>query len=81
MMCAFFRIACVSHDPKINAHFSVDECGCTTESSVALLMRMHPKNLIMVGDHKQLPPTSLIPPKVNNPHCIMPEKIKSGIYE
>jgi len=32
----------------------VDECGCTTESSVALLMRMDPKNLIMVGDHKQV---------------------------
>jgi len=41
----------------------VDECGCTTESSVALLMRMDPKNLIMVGDHKQLPPTSMVPPQ------------------
>ena len=28
---------------------SVDECGCTTESSVALLMRMEPRNLILVG--------------------------------
>jgi len=40
----------------------VDECGSTTESSVALLMRMDPKNVILLGDHKQLPPLSLIPP-------------------
>mmetsp|Transcript_28537 Transcript_28537/g.45829 ORF Transcript_28537/g.45829 Transcript_28537/m.45829 type:complete len:1349 (-) Transcript_28537:902-4948(-) len=38
----------------------VDECGCTTESSTALLLRLNPTNLIMVGDHKQLPPTSTI---------------------
>jgi superfamily I DNA and/or RNA helicase len=48
----------------LNTHtVIVDECGCTTESSVALLMRMDPKNLIMVGDHKQLPPTSMVPPR------------------
>ena len=41
----------------------VDECGCTTESSMALLIRLNPTNLIMVGDHKQLPPTSMIPEK------------------
>ena len=31
---------------------------------MALLLRMQPKNLILVGDHKQLPPTSMIPPQV-----------------
>ena len=48
----------------LNTHtVIVDECGCTTESSVALLMRMEPRNLVMVGDHKQLPPTSMVPPR------------------
>ncbi|KAJ1490723.1 P-loop containing nucleoside triphosphate hydrolase protein, partial [Baffinella frigidus] len=41
----------------------VDECGCTTESSVALLARLNPQNLILVGDHKQLPPCSMVPPQ------------------
>ena len=41
----------------------VDECGCTTESSVALLARLNPQNLLLVGDHKQLPPTSMVPPR------------------
>jgi len=40
----------------------VDECGCTPESSVALLVRLDPTNLVLVGDHKQLRPTSLVPP-------------------
>ena len=40
----------------------IDECGCTPESSVGLLLRMHLRNLILVGDHKQLPPTSMVPP-------------------
>ena len=31
---------------------------------MALLLRMQPKNLILVGDHKQLRPTSMIPPQV-----------------
>jgi hypothetical protein len=39
----------------------VDECGCTPESSTALLLRLRPSNLVLVGDHKQLPPTSDIP--------------------
>lgn len=38
--------------PKIHTVI-VDECGCTTESSTALLIRLNPTNLIMVGDHKQ----------------------------
>lgn len=41
----------------------VDECGCTPESSIALLLRLTPQNLILVGDHKQLPPTSMLPPQ------------------
>jgi hypothetical protein len=40
----------------------VDECGCTPESSTALLLNLRPKNLVLLGDHKQLPPCSLIPP-------------------
>ncbi|KAK3273602.1 hypothetical protein CYMTET_18168 [Cymbomonas tetramitiformis] len=41
----------------------VDECGCTPESSVALLLRLRPRNLVLIGDHKQLPPCSLVPPQ------------------
>lgn len=41
----------------------VDECGCTAESSVALLLNLQPDNLILVGDHKQLPPVSMVPPQ------------------
>ncbi|CAE7362521.1 SETX [Symbiodinium natans] len=42
----------------------VDECGCTPESSTALLLRLQPANLVLVGDHKQLPPTSLVQPQI-----------------
>lgn len=42
----------------------VDECGCTPESSTALLLRLRPNNLVLVGDHKQLPPTSLVQPQI-----------------
>ena len=41
----------------------VDECGCTPESSTALLVRLEPANLILVGDHKQLRPCSMVPPQ------------------
>eukprot|EP00397_Hematodinium_sp_SG-2012_P004179 GEMP01004190.1.p1 GENE.GEMP01004190.1~~GEMP01004190.1.p1 ORF type:complete len:1162 (+),score=330.64 GEMP01004190.1:287-3772(+) len=41
----------------------VDECGCTAESSTALLLKLRPSNLILLGDHKQLRPTSMIPPQ------------------
>ena len=39
----------------------VDEAGCTTESAMALLFRLRPRNLILIGDHKQLPPTTNVP--------------------
>jgi hypothetical protein len=41
----------------------IDECGCTPESSVALLLRLQPSNLVLVGDHRQLPPCSMVPPR------------------
>ena len=40
----------------------VDECGCTPESSTALLLNLKPKNMVLLGDHMQLPPCSLVPP-------------------
>eukprot|EP00928_Gymnodinium_smaydae_P075244 TRINITY_DN5824_c0_g1_i1.p1 TRINITY_DN5824_c0_g1~~TRINITY_DN5824_c0_g1_i1.p1 ORF type:complete len:1306 (-),score=362.37 TRINITY_DN5824_c0_g1_i1:108-4025(-) len=42
----------------------VDECGCTPESSTALLLRLRPKNLVLVGDHRQLPPCSVVSPQL-----------------
>ena len=41
----------------------VDECGCTPESSTALLLNLRPRNMVLLGDHKQLPPCSLVPPQ------------------
>jgi hypothetical protein len=35
-------------EPLVTHTVIVDECGCTSESSVALLMRLRPMNLIMV---------------------------------
>ena len=50
-------------DGPLNVHTAIiDECGCTAEASVGLLLRMQLRNLILVGDHKQLPPTSMVPP-------------------
>ena len=42
----------------------VDECGCTPESSTALLLNLQPQNMVLLGDHRQLPPCSLVPPQV-----------------
>ena len=41
----------------------VDECGCTPESSTALLLNLRPRNLVLLGDHNQLPPCSVIDPR------------------
>ena len=32
------------------------------ESSTALLLNLKPKNMVLLGDHMQLPPCSLVPP-------------------
>ena len=50
-------------DPLVVHTVIVDECGCTPESSTALLLKLEPTNLILVGDHKQLPPCSMLPPQ------------------
>eukprot|EP00906_Rhabdomonas_costata_P017081 RCo024580 len=34
----------------------IDEAGCVTETSVPLLMLCEPRNVVVIGDHKQLPP-------------------------
>lgn len=54
----------VTEEPLTCDTIVVDECGCTPESSVAMLLRLEPRNLILVGDHRQLPPCSLVPPQV-----------------
>lgn len=38
----------------------VDEAGCMAEQELGILMGLKPTNLILVGDHKQLSPFSLI---------------------
>jgi hypothetical protein len=40
---------------KIHTVF-VDEAGCVTESCIPLLLLCNPVNIVLVGDHKQLPP-------------------------
>ena len=47
-------------DSKIHTVI-VDEAGCVTEAEMALLIRLQPKNVILVGDHRQLPPTTDVP--------------------
>ena len=44
----------------------VDEAGCATEAEIALLFRFRPKNLILVGDHKQLPPVTEVPLRLHS---------------
>eukprot|EP01062_Namystynia_karyoxenos_P006175 TRINITY_DN1215_c0_g2_i1.p1 TRINITY_DN1215_c0_g2~~TRINITY_DN1215_c0_g2_i1.p1 ORF type:complete len:1002 (+),score=239.53 TRINITY_DN1215_c0_g2_i1:76-3006(+) len=36
----------------------VDEAGCTADTTAALFFACSPRNLLLVGDHKQLPPHS-----------------------
>jgi superfamily I DNA/RNA helicase len=38
----------------------VDEAGCVLETAIPVLMRFQPKNLVLVGDHLQLQPFSVI---------------------
>eukprot|EP00741_Cyanophora_paradoxa_P022562 tig00000248_g21787.t1 len=38
----------------------VDEAACTPETSIPLLLRLGARNLVLVGDHKQLPPFTAI---------------------
>ncbi|KAJ9461569.1 Regulator of nonsense transcripts 1-like protein [Diplonema papillatum] len=38
----------------------VDECGCTSETATAVLLKLKPRQLLLLGDHKQLPAFSLI---------------------
>lgn len=46
----------------------VDEAGCVAETATPLLLRLHPSNLVLVGDHLQLPAfTALMDPPRN--HC------------
>ena len=46
----------------------VDECGCTPESSTALLLKLNLTNLILVGDHKQVNLSSS-----SSNHLLLPE--------
>ena len=41
----------LDEDSKIHTVI-VDEAGCVTEAEMALLLRLQPKNVILVGDHK-----------------------------
>ena len=36
----------------------IDEAGATAETAMPLLLRLQPNNMILVGDHFQLPPSS-----------------------
>ena len=47
----------------------VDECGCTSESPIALILKVEPNNIVLVGDHKQLPPTSKLNRIEGTGHC------------
>lgn len=36
----------------------VDEAGCTSEMEIGILLHQRPTNMVLIGDHKQLPPFS-----------------------
>ena len=38
----------------------VDEAGCVLETAIPILLRWSPANLVLVGDHKQLQPFSVL---------------------
>ncbi len=46
----------------------VDEAGCVQEMAVPMLLRLHPNNLILVGDHLQLGPFTHLASAPKN-HC------------
>lgn len=40
----------------------VDEAGCVLEPSIPVLLTWRPENLILIGDHLQLPAYTGLPP-------------------
>lgn len=40
----------------------VDEAGCVLEPAIPVLLRWKPNNLILIGDHLQLPPYTGLSP-------------------
>ena len=55
-VCAVPHLSTARIVTDVRSWMQIDECGCTAESSVALLLRLKLRNLILVGDHRQLPP-------------------------
>lgn len=80
-----------SGNPLVVHTVIVDECGCTPESSTALLLNLRPENVVLLGDHHQLPPCSLINPRdlQNTGHdrsalerCVLgSEKVSVSVFE
>lgn len=55
----------------------VDEAGWVPESATPMLLRLHPANLVLIGDHKQLQAfTALVDPPRN--HCRSGRMLGSG---
>ena len=48
-------------DGEMDPTIIVDEAGTVAEYSMPILLQMKPKNLILVGDHFQLPPFTIVP--------------------
>lgn len=74
---------CLMPDADLSVHtVIVDECGCTPESSTALLVNLRPQNLLLIGDHLQLPPfTAIAPWKLhgkNYPQSLLERCVSSG---
>eukprot|EP01065_Artemidia_motanka_P000019 TRINITY_DN10004_c0_g4_i1.p1 TRINITY_DN10004_c0_g4~~TRINITY_DN10004_c0_g4_i1.p1 ORF type:complete len:1118 (+),score=324.98 TRINITY_DN10004_c0_g4_i1:352-3354(+) len=60
----------------------IDECGCTSEASVAVLLGLRPQQLLLVGDHRQLPAFSLIPSgDTNHAQSLMERVVRNAPQE
>ncbi|KAL4451648.1 hypothetical protein ABPG75_007310 [Micractinium tetrahymenae] len=58
----------------------VDEAGCVLESAIPLLLHLHPANLVLVGDHKQLQAFSaLFEPPPNHCRSLMERCVDAGM--
>ena len=56
----------------------VDEAGCTSEMELGILLHQRPTNMILIGDHKQLPPFSRAGVGANAPRSFFKRAMDAG---
>lgn len=56
----------------------VDEAGCTSEMELGILLHQRPTNMVLIGDHKQLPPFSRAPAGAEPPRSFFKRAMDAG---